>query len=940
MKKTTLKLFAFVLALMFAVLSFPTVIFASTAITEADWKETTVDGKTVIEIGTKAGLLNFLAELKGSSAEDPADKFEGKIVKLTADIDMAGATWESIYNYNSSDVLYFKGTFDGQGHKISNLTITGAGNLGFVHTLDGATVQNVVFENASVTSTKNRNGVLATQVHTSGDQATTIKNVYVSGAVAGAKGASTMTGGLVGNVRSKIVLENVVSAVNVTGFTGVGGFFGHIDTTGNATLTDCVALGKVDCDYHCGGFVGRMSGSISMTRCVSMATLTAAANYNTAFFYGHNQSQQTTTNYSAAQTIALTDCYFVSDGETRCAVNGHTGAKLGDYNVTVSYTGSEDKTFAPILGSHEAALRSAIKKLNVKEFKITDYALTAWSVTDAATCTVMPTAIVTMLTACSVTPAKATLPENPYIGGDTTDGEGDDDHKDDKPNPDLYKDYYCVDTLPDLTGKTLIMDAFNNDASDSYDQATVKALADGAALSLKLSFTPPRTHLTFTFNVEKAGMYDIAVEYSGSANANQQRVMDMEIDKLGKGRIVLESAAEKKYAIITANLSAGEHTLTVYAPADADTTNTDGMQIKAASYTAYKVYEHIPRKIYNYECIDRLPDLSNKTVLLDAYNNDATDSFNQTYVQGLADYAPLALKLTFTPPRTHLTFAFKVEQAGTYKIALEYLAPTNIDNLLNRCMVVQVDDMGKEQISLLMHDANHHLVLTMDLEPGEHTLTVYAPENLDMDDGTGKKWSTCSHYAYRVWLHEESAGTLTMEDGAAVSMTEDPCLRFTATFSEAYYNELITQYGKDNIEFGMLLMPATYAFGMSKISIENLDIISAPYVNYKATLRQKADGSYYFYGVTTVEDNATQYAGIGYVKVTNGTETTYIYAEFQTKNVRSVEEVAEKALADTKTASESGYTNAVTAVDNTTVYSPYTAAAYDALKAILPKEEQ
>ena len=499
MKRSTKRVFALVFALVFAVLSFPTSVFAGAALTETDWKETTVDGATVIEIGTKAGLLNFLTELKGTSAEDPADNFAGKTVKLTADIDMAGETWASTFDYTGSGVTYFNGTFDGQGHKISNLTLSGTGNLGFVHTLNGATIQNVVFDNASVTSTGNRNGILAVQVYTNG---VAVKNVYVSGTVAGNKSSSTMTGGLIGNVRGPATIETVVSAVNVTGFTGVGGFFGHVDIAGNVTMTDCVAVGKVDCDYHCGGCVGRMSGSISMTRCVSMITLTASANYNASFFFGHNQSQQNTQNYSTDCTIALVDCYYVADSATRVAVHGHTSANLGDYTVTVSYAGAEDKTFEPILGSHEAELRAAIRKLNVKEFNLSDYAaLTNWSVTDTATCTVMPTAIVNMLTACSVTPAKATLPADPYVGED--DGEGDDgNHVDDDPAPDLYKDYYCVDALPDLTDKTVVLDAYNNDAIDSYDQAAVGALADGAALSLKLSFTPPRTHLTFGFTVE------------------------------------------------------------------------------------------------------------------------------------------------------------------------------------------------------------------------------------------------------------------------------------------------------------------------------------------------------------------------------------------------------------------------------------------------------
>lgn len=80
-----------------------------------------------------------------------------KVFKLTADIDMTGVTWTPWCNESQ----YFNGTFDGQDHTISNLTITDdhiaddGHAVGFIGRLGSAagntkTLQNVTFDNANV----------------------------------------------------------------------------------------------------------------------------------------------------------------------------------------------------------------------------------------------------------------------------------------------------------------------------------------------------------------------------------------------------------------------------------------------------------------------------------------------------------------------------------------------------------------------------------------------------------------------------------------------------------------------------------------------------------------------------------------------------------------------------------------------------------------------
>ena len=67
---------------------------------------------------------------------------------LTADIDLSGQTWTPIGISTSN---YFKGTFDGGGHTISNLTInTDASYVGLFGATSGATLKNVTLDEPQV----------------------------------------------------------------------------------------------------------------------------------------------------------------------------------------------------------------------------------------------------------------------------------------------------------------------------------------------------------------------------------------------------------------------------------------------------------------------------------------------------------------------------------------------------------------------------------------------------------------------------------------------------------------------------------------------------------------------------------------------------------------------------------------------------------------------
>lgn len=95
----------------------------------------TVDDSGNVSISSSEGLA-WLAVLVNKYSQD----FSGKTVTLTEDIDLSAHYWTPI-GTSSND---FRGTFDGENHTITGLTIvsgtTYAGLFGYIY---GGTVKNV-----------------------------------------------------------------------------------------------------------------------------------------------------------------------------------------------------------------------------------------------------------------------------------------------------------------------------------------------------------------------------------------------------------------------------------------------------------------------------------------------------------------------------------------------------------------------------------------------------------------------------------------------------------------------------------------------------------------------------------------------------------------------------------------------------------------------------
>lgn len=136
----------------------------------------TVDATGNWTIRNADGLQAFANEVNVKN-----NKFTGKSVKLTADIDLGSVAWTPI---GQTGATQFRGTFDGQNYTISNLNIDSSAETGAHYSsglfgwLNSAIVKNVKIDGAVVKGNHNC-GVIAGYLETAG---CTIENCHVSDA--------------------------------------------------------------------------------------------------------------------------------------------------------------------------------------------------------------------------------------------------------------------------------------------------------------------------------------------------------------------------------------------------------------------------------------------------------------------------------------------------------------------------------------------------------------------------------------------------------------------------------------------------------------------------------------------------------------------------------------------------------------------------------------
>ena len=241
-------------------------------------------------------------------------------ITLTSDIDLSGIDWTPIgIDYNHR----YTGTFDGGGHTITGLTVTGSDQyVGlFGHIGSGGKVMNVVLEDVQITSDNSSGSVGGV----AGNSWGTIENCSVSGSVSG----TTFAGGVVGSQWGGSI-TGCNSSATVNGEAYVGGIAG--ETNSGASLTGCYATGDVTVENdgtnnsHAGGVVGYNGGG-TLTACYATGSVTGSGS-GTIYVGGVTGSNNLGT---------LTACYHAKG--TVSGPDGATGGVAGRNFKGLPYSG-------------------------------------------------------------------------------------------------------------------------------------------------------------------------------------------------------------------------------------------------------------------------------------------------------------------------------------------------------------------------------------------------------------------------------------------------------------------------------------------------------------------------------------------------------------------------------------------------------------------------
>ena len=212
--------------------------------------EYVVNGSTV-HIYSARALVWFINRIYNGN------DFSGVTVYLDVDVDLNSQDFvgKSVFPY--SDSRYFRGTFDGQDHTISNFKMTDNNHrVAMFRQTENATFRNVTFTNVNISSSGDYSGhAVLVGYHKSGDL--TFENVHInSGSISGYRWMGALAGEIAENSGHTLTLTGCSNGATITGRnTRIGGLAGSCLPAVNAT--NCSNTGNVTSNStDVGGIVG------------------------------------------------------------------------------------------------------------------------------------------------------------------------------------------------------------------------------------------------------------------------------------------------------------------------------------------------------------------------------------------------------------------------------------------------------------------------------------------------------------------------------------------------------------------------------------------------------------------------------------------------------------------------------------------------------------
>ena len=215
---------------------------------------------------------------------------------LVADIDMTDYNDEFQPIGTASAV--FAGSFDGQGHTISNLRVSGGDAVGLFGHIGNCSLSNIVFDTSCQVEGSNNVGMLAGYAHDD---------------------CATITG-----------IENHGS-VTATGNTA-GAFVGYGNESATISVTNCSNTGTITAQYNAAGLVGPSAGKLSVANSYNIGTITGHTEGKEFAYATKSLSIDNCWDYASMQTNNMTSAQ-VDNGYLCYQLNDKAGSTIWRQNL-------------------------------------------------------------------------------------------------------------------------------------------------------------------------------------------------------------------------------------------------------------------------------------------------------------------------------------------------------------------------------------------------------------------------------------------------------------------------------------------------------------------------------------------------------------------------------------------------------------------------------
>lgn len=266
-----------------------------------------------IENGTQLLLFQSIVNGTNGQTQNPA-----ACAELTDNIDMSSiANFAPIGTKNA----YYTGTFNGNGHSISGLSVSGSGAAGLFGYVNGATIQKINLCDSQITATSDGGNNIYT---------------YAGGIVGYATGAAKIENCSTNNIR--------IDAANSRHIGGIIGF-----GKGSTEISNCTNTSSLAGTYNVGGIAGYLEGS-SITNCGNSGDLPATgASGCVGGIVGYTSTGQISTCYNTGEITggsnarvggivglsdvfpSISDCYNVGAVHGGQSTGGIAGLAIGIY---------------------------------------------------------------------------------------------------------------------------------------------------------------------------------------------------------------------------------------------------------------------------------------------------------------------------------------------------------------------------------------------------------------------------------------------------------------------------------------------------------------------------------------------------------------------------------------------------------------------------------